>query len=185
MGGCPRSSTTRSTSCAGGASRSTRPGPPTREDVLNRARVLLDSAVLEAEERLLVVRVTISRASARRTPSSSGSPSETLQQLRAVAAEVADAGRAVDRVGRGRDAAGSGSGGHARPARRGRCADRRAGAAARDRRWPEGVRRRINSGGRTARCRPTIPPLQIAAGRIPERLVEQARAMVLAELARR
>lgn len=158
-------------------------GAATRADVLNRARVLLDSAVLDAEERLLVVRVTVSGECAAHAELV-GSPTETLQQLRAVAAEVADVAQlwvesvvidtrpAVDLVGL-----------RAQPGPVGAligALDRAPEIDAGLKGFVEDQLRRAN-GVLSA----DHPAAQIAAGHIPDSLVQRARAMVLAELARR
>ena len=63
-------------------------GAATRDDALGRLRLLLDVAMLEAEGRLLVVRVTLSGECAAHAELVA-SPTETLQHVRAMAAETA------------------------------------------------------------------------------------------------
>lgn len=158
-------------------------GAATREDVLNRARILLDSAVLDAEERLLVVRVMVSGECTAHAELV-GSPTETLQQLRAVAAEVADVGQLwVESVVIDTRPAVDLAALRAQPGPVGAligALDRAPEIDAGFKAFVEDQLRRANG------VLPADhPAVQIAAGRIPDGLVQRARAMVLAELARR
>ncbi len=158
-------------------------GAVSREDVLSRIRLLLDRAVLDAEGRLLVVRVVLSGecpAHAELVASSS----ETLNHVRAAAAEMAgidqlwiesvvvDTRPDVDLVAL-RDQPGP------------------VGALieALDREPEIDARLIAFVADQLRRAKdvlaPDHPAMQIAAGQIPESLTQRARAMVLAELARR
>ena len=153
------------------------------EAVLNRVRVLLDTALLAAQGRLLVVRVTLSgecQAHADLVKSSE----ETLNQVRGVAAELAVADElwiesvvVATRPALDLDAM------RAQPGAIGSLIE----ALERAPEIDVGLRAFVaDQLGRAAGALPADhPALEIAAGRIPERLVEQARALVLAELARR
>lgn len=158
-------------------------GAVTRDEVLDRARLLLDGAVLDAEERLLVVRVMVS-GDCTAHAELVASPTETLQQMRAVAAEVAEVDKlwiesvAID----------------TRPAvdlaaLRGQPGLVGALIGALDR-VPEidtALKAFVDDQLRRAGgvFPPEHPATQIASGQIPDSLVQRARAMVLAELARR
>ena len=158
-------------------------GAATRDDVLNRARILLDSAVLDAEERLLVVRVMLDGACAAHAELAA-SPTETLQHLRAVAAEIADTSQlwieaviidtrpAVDLTAL-----------RAQPGPVGALI----AALERTPAIDEGLKAFVDDQLRRAGgvLPADHPAAQIAAGRMPDSLVQRARAMVLAELARR
>jgi len=158
-------------------------GAATREDVLNCTRVLLDSAVLDAEERLLVVRVTISGECTAHAELV-GSPIETLQQFRALAAEVADVGQLwVETVVIDTRPAVDLAALRAQPGPVGALI----GALDRPPEIDAGLKAFVEDQLRRANGVLTADhsASQIAAGRIPEDLVQRARAMVLAELARR
>jgi len=158
-------------------------GAATREDVLNCTRVLLDSAVLDAEERLLVVRVTISGECTAHAELV-GSPTETLQQFRALAAEVADVGQLwVETVVIDTRPAVDLAALRAQPGPVGALI----GALDRPPEIDAGLKAFVEDQLRRANGVLTADhsASQIAAGRIPEDLVQRARAMVLAELARR
>ena len=158
-------------------------GAATRDDVLNRARVLFDSAVLEAEGRLLVVRIMIS-GDCTAHAELVGSPIETLQQLRAVAAEVADIAQLwVESVVIDTRPAVDLAALRAQPGPVGAligALDRVPKVDTALKAFVEDQIRRANG------VLPADHPAeQIAAGHIPDSLVQRARAMVLAELARR
>ena len=155
----------------------------TREDVLNRARVLLDNAILQAEGRLLVVRVMLAGDCAAHAELVA-SPTETLQQLRAAAAEIADTGQLwIESVVIDTRPAINLAGLRAQPGPVGAliaALDRAPEIDAGLRGFVEDQLRR--AGGVLPADHPAV---QIAAGRLPDGLVQRARAMVLAELARR
>ena len=158
-------------------------GAATRDDVLGRARVLLDSAVLDAEERLLVVRVRVSGECTAHAELV-GSPTETLQQLRAVAAEVADVGQLwVEAVVLDTRPAVDLAALRAQPGPVGALI----GALDRAPEIDAGLKSFVEDQLRRANgvLPADHPAAQIASGHIPSSLVERARAMVLAELAQR
>lgn len=158
-------------------------GAATRDAVLNRTRLLLEAAMLEADGRLLVVRVVLSGdcpAHAELVASST----ETLNQVRGAAAEIAgpdqlwiesvvlDTSPAIDLEAL-----------RAQPGPIGAliaALDRTPGIDAGLEAFVADQLRRASGA-----LPPDHPAMQIAAGHMPERLVERARALVLAELARR
>ena len=158
-------------------------GAATREDVLNRARILLDNAVLDAEERLLIVRITVSGECPAHAELA-GLPTETLQYFRALAAEVADVEQlwvecvvidtrpAVDLAAL-----------RAQPGPVGALISALDRAPAID----PGLKAFVDDQLRRANgvLAADHPAAQIAEGHIPDGLVQRARAIVLAELARR
>jgi exonuclease SbcD len=158
-------------------------GAATREDILNRTRILLDNAVLDAEERLLVVRVTVA-GECEAHAELVGSPTGTLQLFRAVAAEVADIEQLwVESVAIDTRPAVDLAALRAQPGPVGaliEALDRAPAIDAGLKAFVDDQLRRAN-GALPA----DHPAMQIGAGFIPEGLIERARAMVLAELARR
>ena len=157
-------------------------GAATRDDVLNRARVLLDGAVMDAEERLLVVRPMIS-GDCMAHAELVRSPTETLQQLRAVAAEIADVGRLwIESVVIDTRPAVDLAALRAQPGPVGAligALDRAPEVDPALKAFVEDQLRRANGV-----LPPDHPAALIAAGHIPDGLAQRARAMVLAELAR-
>ena len=155
----------------------------TREDVLNGARILLDNAVLDAEGRLLVVRLAVAGDCAAHAELAASSI-ETLQYFRAVAAEVADNDRLwVESVVIDTRPALDLAALRAQPGPVGAligALDRAPAIDAGLRAFVDDQLRR--SGGVLPA---EHPARRIAAGCIPDDLVRRARAMVLAELARR
>jgi len=158
-------------------------GATTRDDVLNRVRILLDGAVLDVEGRLLVVRITLT-GDCTAHAELVGSPIETLQVVRAVAAEIAETDRlwvesvvvntrpALDLVAL-----------RAQPGPVGALV----GALDRVPEIDAGLKAFVEDQLRRANGVLPVnhPAVQIADGRIPDSLADRARAMVLAELARR
>lgn len=158
-------------------------GAATLDDVLNRSRVLLAGAVLEAEGRLLVIRVTLEGECAVHAELVS-STTALLEQIRATALEVAgndelwiegvvvDTRPAVDVAAL-----------RAQPGPVGALVaalDREPGIDAELKHFVEDQLRRA------AKALPDAhPAMQIAAGCMPESIARRAREMVLAELARR
>ena len=158
-------------------------GAVTRDEILDRARALLDVAVQDAGERLLVVRAMVSGDCAAHAELVR-SPTETLQQMRAVAAEIADVGRlwiesvvvetrpAVDLAAL-----------RAQPGPVGSL------IAALDRAPEIDPALKAFVDDQLRRANDVLsrehPAMQIAAGHIPDGLMQRARALVLAELARR
>ncbi len=158
-------------------------GAATRDDVLNRGRVLLDAALTEADGRLLAVRVSLCGECGAHAELVA-SPVETLQQLRAVAAEVAgtdqlwiESVRLDTRPALDLDALRSQPG----------LVGALVGALDRAPSVDPGLRAFAEDQARRAgdTLRPDHPARQIAAGSIPDDIVRRARALVLAELARR
>ena len=158
-------------------------GATMRDEVLGRLRLLLDTATLEAEGRLLVVRVTVigeCEAHAELVASAA----ETLQYVRAVAAEVAgpdqlwiesvvvDTRPAVDLAAL-----------RLQPGPVGALVT----ALDRNPTVDAGLKAFVDDQLRRARgvLPASHPCVRIAAGDVPDELVQRARAMVLAELARR
>ena len=158
-------------------------GASGREAVLNRVRVLLDSALLAAEGRMLVVRVTL-EGECEAHADLAESSEETLNHVRGVAAELGAPDElwsesvvvatlpALDLEAM-----------RAQPGAIGSLIE----ALERAPQVDEGLKVFVADQLRRAdgALPAEHPALEIAAGRIPERLVEQARALVLAELARR
>ncbi len=158
-------------------------GAATRDDVLNRLRVLLDGALLDADGRLLVVRITLSGE----CPAHAelvASPMETLQQVRAVAAEIAEMDQLwIESVHIDTRPALDFDGLQAQPGLVGALV----GALDRTPEVDAGLKAFVEDQVRRAgsTLRPEHPAVQIAAGSIPDTIVQRARALVLAELARR
>ena len=158
-------------------------GAAGREAVLNRVRVLLDTALLGAQGRLLVIRVTMVGECEAHADIAESSD-ETLNQVRGVAAELGtsdelwiEAVVVATRPALDLDAM------RAQPGAIGSLID----ALERPPEIEAGLSAFVADQIRRADgALPTDhPALAIAGGRIPERLIEQARALVLAELARR
>jgi hypothetical protein len=158
-------------------------GAATLDDILARARLLLDIAALDAEERLLVVRVIFS-GDCMAHAELAHSPTGTLQQLRAAAAEIADISRLwIESVVIDTRPAIDLAALRAQPGPVGaliRALDRAPAIDPGLKTFVEDQLRRANGV-----LPPDHPAMQIAAGHIPGSLVQRARAMVLAELARR
>lgn len=158
-------------------------GAPTREDVLSRTTTLLDNAILDAEERLLCVRITVAGECAAHAELVA-SPTETLQQFRALAAEVADISQLwVESVAINTRPALDLAALRAQPGLAGaliEALDRTPSIDAGLKAFVDDQLRRASGA-----LRADHPAMQIGAGHIPEDLVERARTMVLAELARR
>lgn len=153
------------------------------EAVLNRVRLMLGDAMLSAEGRLLVVRVTVSGA-CHAHADLAASPDATLQQVRAVASEIAAPDElwiedTVIATAPALDIAAMRS----QPGPIGTL------VAALDR--PLGVDAHLKAfvADQLKRGEGALPQdhpaYAIADGRIPEHLLDQARAMLLAELGRR
>lgn len=153
------------------------------EAVLDHVRPRLDDAMHGADGRLLVVRVTLSGDCAAHADLAA-SPDGTLQQVRAVAAELAgpealwiesvviDTRPALDLAAM-----------RAQPGAIGalvQALEQAPGIDAGLKAFVDDQLQRANGALPAGH-----PALAIAQGRIPEHLVEQARALVLAELARR
>jgi DNA repair exonuclease SbcCD nuclease subunit len=158
-------------------------GAATLDDILARARLLLDIAALDAEERLLVVRVIFS-GDCMAHAELAHSPTGTLQQLRAAAAEIADISRLwIESVVIDTRPAIDLAALRAQPGPVGALI----GALDRAPEIDPGLKTFVEDQLRRANgvLPPDHPAMQIAAGHIPGSLVQRARAMVLAELARR
>ena len=158
-------------------------GATTREEVVDRARVALDGAVLDAEGRLLVVRIEVS-GDCTAHAELVGSPTETLQHIRAAAAEVGGIDRLwIESVVIDTRPAVDLAALRAQPGPVGALI----GALDRVPELDAGLK--AFAADQLRRANGVLPANhaaeRIAAGHIPESLVERARAMVLAELARR
>jgi DNA repair exonuclease SbcCD nuclease subunit len=158
-------------------------GAAGREAVLNRARVLLDGALLAAQGRMLVVRVTLTGY----CPAHADlveSCEETLNQIRGLAAELGAPDELwIESVVVATQPALDLEAMRAQPGAIGSLIE----ALERAPLIEEGLKVFVADQLRRAdgALPAGHPALEIAAGRIPARLVEQARALVLAELARR
>lgn len=158
-------------------------GATSLEAVRNRARILLEAALLAADGRLLVVRAMLSGDCEAHADLVS-SPGETLNQLRGVAAELAGPDELwIESVDIATRPALDLEAMRAQPGPIGALME----ALNRPQEVDAVIRTFVTDQLRRAdgALPADHPALQIAAGRIPARLIEQARAMVLAELARR
>lgn len=157
-------------------------GAPDRDAVLNRVRLLLDAAALAARGRLLVVRVTLS-GECQAHADLMQSPEETLNQVRGIAAELAGPdGLWVESVVIDTRPALDVEAMRTQPGAIGALVQALDRAPLLD----AGLRDFVADQLRRANgvLPPDHPALAIAEGQIPARLIDQARALVLAELAR-
>jgi DNA repair protein SbcD/Mre11 len=153
------------------------------EAVLNRVRLRLEAALLSADGRLLVVRLTLSGECPAHADLAASSEA-TLQQVRAVAAELAAPDELwIETVIIATQAALDLAAMRAQPGAIGTLIE----ALERPIELDAGLKAFVADQLRRAdgALPADHPALAIAEGQIPERLVEQARALLLAELARR
>ena len=158
-------------------------GATTRDDVLSRVRVLLDEAALAADGRLLVVRVMLSGECPAHAELAA-SPIELLNQIRGVAAEIAVPNELwIESVVVGTSPAIDLAAFRAQPGPIGALME----ALDRTPRIDAGLEAFVAD--QLRRSNGALPPdhsaKRIAAGELPEHVIEKARAMVLAELTRR
>ena len=157
-------------------------GATGREAVLNRVRLVLDDALLAAEGRMLVVRVTL-LGECQAHVDLVESREETLNQVRAVAAELAAPDELwIESVVVATQPALDLDAMRVQPGAIGSLIE----ALERPPEIDDSLKAFVADQLRRAdgALPSEHPALEIAEGRIPERLVEQARALVLAELAR-
>ncbi len=153
------------------------------EATLNRVRLALSQAVLQAEDRMLAVRVTL-RGDCPAHADLARSPDATLQEVRAVAAEVAGPDELwIEDVRVATRPALDLAAMRAQPGAVGALMEALGQPVAVDAVLHAFVADQLRRAGDA--LDPDHPAHAIHAGQMPEHLVERARALLLAELARR
>lgn len=153
------------------------------EAALNRVRLALNGAVLEAEDRMLAVRVTL-QGDCPAHADLARSPDATLQEVRAAAAEVAGPDELwIEDVRVATRPALDLAAMRAQPGAVGALMQALGQPAPVDAGLQAFVADQLRRAGEA--LDPDHPAHAIHAGRMPEQLVERARALLLAELARR